>query len=240
MVKFYPSQTWYWSLYCREHVWSSHLFLHLSSIKHAKSQPAQVDIFFPDKLKQLAFLQLRMLYIVYKIENVIQALYDSGLLQVFSVLCAWHLTKLSFLGHLGLMDNVAQDLLFLQQLVFVQCLLLAKVVVMLLLVLLQLIQCPLQGSTNLAKRGREMQDSCQKCIAGKHSILHDHPWHNHKTNVKALVSAKNLLSIHEQNNDSLPAPNTFLLLTYSHCPVEGCSARTISLQGKILWFYCNH
>lgn len=64
---------------------------------------------------------------------------------------AWHPTKLGFLGHLGLMDNVTQDLLFLQQLVFVQCLLLAKVVVMLLLVLLQLVQCPLQGSTNIGK-----------------------------------------------------------------------------------------
>lgn len=56
------------------------------------------------------------------------------------------------------MDDVAQDLLFLQQLVFVQCLLLAKVVVMLLLVLLQLIQCPLQGSTNPVKLGKEIQD----------------------------------------------------------------------------------
>lgn len=65
--------------------------------------------------------------------------------------CAWHLTKLGFLGHLGLMDYVAQDLLFLQELVLVQCLLLAKVVVMLLLVLLQLIQCPLQGSTSVGK-----------------------------------------------------------------------------------------
>ena len=67
---------------------------------------------------------------------------------MFSVPCAWHLTKLGFFGHLGLMDNVAQDLLFLQQLVFVQCLLLAEVVIMLLLVLLQFIQCPLQGSKN--------------------------------------------------------------------------------------------
>lgn len=72
---------------------------------------------------------------------------------VLSVLCLWHLTKLGFLGHLGLMDNVAQDLLFLQQLVLVQCLLLVKVVVMLLLVLLQLIQGPLQGSTNILSEG---------------------------------------------------------------------------------------
>lgn len=57
--------------------------------------------------------------------------------------CMWHLTKLGFFGHLGFMDNVAQDLFFLHQLVFVQRLLLTKVVVMLLLVLLQLIQCPL-------------------------------------------------------------------------------------------------
>lgn len=71
---------------------------------------------------------------------------------------AWHLTKLGFFGHLGLMDNVAQDLLFLQQLVFVQCLLLAKVVVMLLLVLLQLIQCPLQRSTHAGKGERENTD----------------------------------------------------------------------------------
>lgn len=63
---------------------------------------------------------------------------------------------MGFLGHLGLMDNVVQDLLLLQQLVFVQCLLLAKVVVMLLLILLQLIQCPLQGSTNTAKMETEV------------------------------------------------------------------------------------
>lgn len=55
----------------------------------------------------------------------------------------WLLTQLGLLGHLGLMDNVAQDLLFLLQLVFIQSLLLTKVMVMLLLVLLQLIQCPL-------------------------------------------------------------------------------------------------
>lgn len=54
-------------------------------------------------------------------------------------LCHSHHTQLSFLGHLGLMHNVAQDLLFLEQLIFVQCLLLLKVVVMLLLVLLQFI-----------------------------------------------------------------------------------------------------
>lgn len=60
-----------------------------------------------------------------------------------SDLFEWRLTELGFLGHLGLVDNVAQDLLFLQQLVFVQCLLLAKVVVVLLLVLLQLVQRPL-------------------------------------------------------------------------------------------------
>lgn len=47
------------------------------------------------------------------------------------------------------MHDVAQDLLLLKQLVFVQRLLLLKVVVMLLLVLLQLVQGPLQGSANI-------------------------------------------------------------------------------------------
>lgn len=56
-------------------------------------------------------------------------------------------TQLSFLGHLGFVHNVAQDLLFLEQFVFVQRLLLLEVVVVLLLVLLQLVQCPLKGST---------------------------------------------------------------------------------------------
>lgn len=58
--------------------------------------------------------------------------------------CAWRLTQLGFLGHLRLVDDVAQDLLLLQQLVLVQRLLLAEVVVVLLLVLLQFVQRPLQ------------------------------------------------------------------------------------------------
>ncbi len=78
-------------------------------------------------------------------------------LKVFSALHAWRHTKLGFLGHLGLMDDVAQDLLFLQQLVFVQRLLLVKVVVVLLLVLFQLVQCPLQGSAHTVKSGREQR-----------------------------------------------------------------------------------
>lgn len=60
-------------------------------------------------------------------------------------------TQLGFFGHLGLVDNILKYLLFLKQLVLVQGLLLVEVVVVLLLVLFQLIQSPLQRPTWITK-----------------------------------------------------------------------------------------
>lgn len=54
------------------------------------------------------------------------------------------LTELSFFSHLGLVDDISQDLFFLNELVLVQHLLLPQVMIMLLLVLLQFIQGALQ------------------------------------------------------------------------------------------------
>lgn len=60
-------------------------------------------------------------------------------------------TQLGFFGHLGFVDNIAKYLLFLKQLVLVQGLLLVEVVIVLLLVLFQLIQSPLQRPIWLMK-----------------------------------------------------------------------------------------
>lgn len=60
-------------------------------------------------------------------------------------------TQLGFFGHLGFVDNIPKNLLFLKQLVLVQGLLLVEVVVVLLLVLFQLIQSPLQRPTLITK-----------------------------------------------------------------------------------------
>jgi len=61
------------------------------------------------------------------------------------------LTKLCFFSHLGLVNDVSQDLLLLNELVLVQHLLLPQVMIVLLLVLLQFIQGALQRPAQTVK-----------------------------------------------------------------------------------------
>lgn len=73
-------------------------------------------------------------------------------------------TQLGFFGHLSLVDNIPKYLLFLKQLVLVQGLLLVEVVVVLLLVLFQLIQSPLQRPTWITKtKGGKCGKLNKKC-----------------------------------------------------------------------------
>lgn len=72
-------------------------------------------------------------------------------------------TQLGFFGHLGLVDNIPKYLLFLKQLVLVQGLLLVEVVVVLLLVLFQLIQSPLQRPTSITKIKGGRCSKLKKC-----------------------------------------------------------------------------
>lgn len=80
-------------------------------------------------------------------------------------LVAFRRTQLGFFGHLGLVDNIPKYLLFLKQLVLVQGLLLVEVVVVLLLVLFQLIQSPLQRPTSRTKiKGGKCSKLNKKCV----------------------------------------------------------------------------
>ena len=64
------------------------------------------------------------------------------------------------------MDDIPQDLFLLHQLVLLEDLLLPQVVVMLLLVLLQLIQCSLQGSSRClnTREGQSFKSQILKLI----------------------------------------------------------------------------
>lgn len=80
-------------------------------------------------------------------------------------------TQLGFFGHLGFVDNIAKYLLFLKQLVLVQGLLLVEVVIVLLLVLFQLIQSPLQRPTWMMKTTGGKCSQVNKECAGTHKTV---------------------------------------------------------------------
>lgn len=74
------------------------------------------------------------------------------------------LTELCFFSHLGLVDDVSQDLLLLNELVLFQHLLLPQVMIVLLLVLLQFIQGALQRPTQTVKEDVCSFHTCIVCF----------------------------------------------------------------------------
>lgn len=113
------------------------------------------------------------------------------------------LTKLCFFSHLGLVDDVSQDLLLLNKLVLVQHLLLPQVMIVLLLVLLQFIQGALQRPARRAKESVCWFHTCTAFYEHKLKLIESDPFL--VINIRTIVSYLLSLKMMAENLDIINA-----------------------------------